>query len=380
MLSLTYSRFFNRVTQPFTKRATYSTTRDKPHLVLIDGPPVLSKGFHALRRRLYSLHNPPLPVSACFAYVKMVLKIMNEWRYDYIGACWDSPGPTWRHEIYPEYTSRLERMVEEVKIQYPLSQRGTEALGVLNVSVPGYESDDLISSIVAKAKKEKPELEVTIFTPSQDCLQLVQNDVYLYHLSNKFQKFLDEKTVETYYRVPPQHYSDYLALLGHRSQTIEIPRIKEGTASGLIQDFKSVANLIENIDKVPAPLRQQYLENKDPIQKQASLSKLKTTAPVPDLEQFKSKPIPKSKSDEYFKDLNFLSLIDFVSNHFINQQGTRSKRDPSSEKLQIENTLEQIFNTTHASPDAENIAIDEAKPRKVRKKGIRSKEENEANF
>ncbi len=72
----------------------------KPRIYLIDAHAYLHRAYHAL---------PPLtnaakePVGALYGFARMLILTLKKEKPDYIVVCFDSPGPTFRHEIYKEY-------------------------------------------------------------------------------------------------------------------------------------------------------------------------------------------------------------------------------------------------------------------------------------
>ncbi|MGD9496997.1 MAG: hypothetical protein AB7Y46_11920, partial [Armatimonadota bacterium] len=67
-------------------------------LLLIDGHSLFHRAFHAL---------PPLatsegqPTNAIFGFLQMLLLLLQEEQPDYAAVALDTPGPTFRDELYP---------------------------------------------------------------------------------------------------------------------------------------------------------------------------------------------------------------------------------------------------------------------------------------
>ena len=75
-------------------------TTGKKRLVLLDAHAILHRAYHALP----DFTAPDgQPTGALYGVVTMVLKIIEEFKPDYVVACFDLPEPTYRHEVYADY-------------------------------------------------------------------------------------------------------------------------------------------------------------------------------------------------------------------------------------------------------------------------------------
>jgi len=52
-----------------------------PRLILIDGTPMVFRAFYSVKDMIHE----GVSVNAVYGYTRMLLKIIREWRYDYIG-------------------------------------------------------------------------------------------------------------------------------------------------------------------------------------------------------------------------------------------------------------------------------------------------------
>ena len=88
----------------------------KKTLTLVDGSSYLYRAYHAL---------PPLtnrqgePTGAIFGVLTMLRKLKDQTKPDALIVVFDPPGPTTRHEYYPEYKANRGPMPDELKVQIP---------------------------------------------------------------------------------------------------------------------------------------------------------------------------------------------------------------------------------------------------------------------
>ena len=110
-------------------------------LVLIDGSSYLYRAFHALPSLTNSQGEP---TGALHGVLTMILKLLREEQPSHIAVVFDAKGPTFRHELFPEYKANREPAPEELKRQFGQCRRFVSALGLMNCADPLYEADDLI--------------------------------------------------------------------------------------------------------------------------------------------------------------------------------------------------------------------------------------------
>src|SRR6185436_14959580 len=113
------------------------------------------------------------------------------------------------------------------------------------------EADDLIASFIQKNSLNTSTI-FDIFTRDKDLLQLLDKNVNIL-------KYIDGKatlyTVESFqkeYNFRPDNYVDYLSLLGDNVDNIEgVKGIGPISAKKLIQQFQTVENIYQQINKLP---------------------------------------------------------------------------------------------------------------------------------
>ena len=86
-------------------------------LYLIDGHNVLYRTFFGLPR----LSAPDgTPTNVVLGTARILMKILREERPAAIAAVFDTPEPTHRHEIFPEYKANRLKVPEDLAAQIPL--------------------------------------------------------------------------------------------------------------------------------------------------------------------------------------------------------------------------------------------------------------------
>lgn len=228
----------------------------KPRLLLVDGNSLLHRAFHAL---------PPLmtsdgrPTNAVYGLATMLVSLLAQHPPDAAVVAFDSAGPTLRHQEFAEYKATRKEAPEDLAPQFPLARRLVQALGLALVEVPGWEADDLLSSLARQA--ERAGYAVTIVTGDRDMVQLVTEDTHV--LANlrgvADMKEYDRTQVQADYGLAPAQIADLKGLAGDTSDNIPgVPGIGPKTATKLLQEFGTVENLLARLDEV-TPARTQAL-------------------------------------------------------------------------------------------------------------------------
>ena len=116
---------------------------------LIDGTAYIHRAYHAIQ----SLSNSKgLPTNAIFGFTRILLKLMDGRSPQYGGIFFDAKGPTFRHEIYPEYKANRPAMPEDMAVQIPYIKKVTAAFRLPIFEVPGFEADDLIGTVAGRRR------------------------------------------------------------------------------------------------------------------------------------------------------------------------------------------------------------------------------------
>ena len=240
-------------------------TMGKKNLYLIDGTAYIYRAYHAIR----SLTNSKgVATNAVFGFTRMLLKLLEETKPEYVVMFFDVKGPTFRHEMYDKYKANRPPMPDDLSIQIPYIKEITKAYNIQIIEKTGYEADDLIGSFAKKAEKE--DFFVTIVTGDKDFVQLVTENVII--LDTMKDKITDIETVQSDFSgLFPKHITDIMGLSGDVADNVPgVPGIGIKTAVSLIKTYDSIDNIYENIDKVTGKKRRENLEN---YKDQAYLSK-----------------------------------------------------------------------------------------------------------
>ena len=230
-----------------------------PPFVLVDGSYFLFRAYHAL---------PPLTTStglqtnAIRGAISAIQKLMRRIQPTHMAVIFDTPEPTFRHQLSPIYKGDRPSMPDELSQQIPYLHNLIRALGIPLHTLPGAEADDVIGTLAKRA--EAKGYQVLISTGDKDMAQLVTDKVTL---EDSFKdKPMDVNAVFEKFGVWPNQIVDYLTLMGDTSDGIRgVPGVGAKTAAKLLTEYGSIGGILENVDKIKGKVGQSIKDNVEGI-------------------------------------------------------------------------------------------------------------------
>lgn len=222
-------------------------------LVLLDSHAIIHRAYHALPEFLSSGGEP---TGALYGLATMLMKIITDLKPDYIVACYDLPGKTFRHEAYESYKAGRVKADDALITQLKNSRHIFEAFSVPIYDSPGFEADDVIGTIVETLKKDKS-TKIIIASGDMDTMQLVDDKkVQVYTLKKGINDTImyDEEKVVERFGFAPSLIPDYKGLRGDPSDNIKgIKGIGEKTATALITACGTIEEIYKKISAKGGP-------------------------------------------------------------------------------------------------------------------------------
>ena len=279
----------------------------KKRLFLIDGMSQIYRAYYALP----SLSNSKgLPTNAIYGFTMMLRKLIASEKPDYLGVAFDSPERTFRHDAYESYKATRTAMPDDLTLQIPYITRLCEALHVPIVREPGFEADDIIGTLAAKA--EKTGLDVVIVTNDKDMSQLVTDRVKILRTERTGEmKMVDAKGVEEKLGVRPDQVIELLGLWGDTVDNIPgAPGIGEKGAKQIISQYGTIENAITHADEITRKnYRESLKTNVDLIRKSRELVTIACDMPIElDLKGLAFEAPDRRAAYELFSELEFAAL------------------------------------------------------------------------
>src|SRR6201991_3112352 len=282
-------------------------------LFLIDGNSLAYRAFFALPESIAT--SDGRPTNAIFGFASMLVKILTDYGQVPTVVVWDA-GMSGRKEISADYKAQRSTRPDLLKLQWPHLRPLVEAFGYRNISVEGFEADDVIAALTEQAKERG--VPVMVVTGDRDAYQLVDDGVRIMSTSRGVTdtKVYDRDAVVERYGIPPELIPDFIGLKGDTSDNIPgVPGIGDKTAADLLQRFGDLEAVLSSVDQISGAKRKQNLTNHA---EDARISKHLATA---------KRDIP----------LDGLDVADFVS-----QQPDRSRLREVSRESELREPLRRL--------------------------------------
>jgi len=279
-------------------------------LVLIDGHAILHRAYHAfpptLRTRKGEL------VNAVYGFTRMVLKVIEDLKPEYIAVAFDLPQPTFRHREFVGYQIQRPAMDEELKGQIERVKEVVKTLNIPIFSSPGFEADDVIGTIAKQAVK-RADMGVVIVTGDRDIMQLVDSQIKIYFPTRGFSeaKLFGDEDVEAFLGVRPDQIVCYKALVGDSSDNYPgVPGIGPKTAILLLKEYGCLDNIYEHLSQIKPAIAQKLKKGKESAALSQKLATVVKNAPVKlKLKACAVHDYDREKAVKLFEELEFRSLI-----------------------------------------------------------------------
>jgi|UniRef100_A0A7V6DNY2 DNA polymerase-1 len=270
-------------------------------LYLLDISSYIYRAFHAIRGLANSAG---FPTNAVFGVTNMLLKILRERQPQYLALVFDSKAPTFRHREYAEYKAHRPPMPDELVMQLPYIEKIIEGLNLPKLAMEGFEADDLIATLVRRAREKG--VAVEIVSGDKDLLPLVDEGVVMWDPMKNVR--FDPDVIKEKYGVTPPELVEVRALAGDASDNIPgVPGIGEKTALKLISRFHSLDQILAHLEDIKEKgLRTKLREHAEQARLSRRLVLLKDQVPLEvNLEDLRPGPPDRETLRRLFLELEF---------------------------------------------------------------------------
>ncbi|MFA4983803.1 MAG: DNA polymerase I [Candidatus Omnitrophota bacterium] len=218
----------------------------KERLFLLDATAFCYRAFYAIGGLSTSSGQP---TNAVYGFANMLKKIIKDRHPDFIAACFDVSRDTFRQKKFAAYKIHRPPMPEGLSSQMPFIRQLVSGYGIAVFEKEGYEADDIIATIAARAKEEG--LKVTVVSSDKDILQLVDEDTEVFNPYKDNGITYDAEKVRGAFGVSPSQIPDLIALMGDEADNIPgISGVGEKTAKALIKEFGSLESVLAHANRI----------------------------------------------------------------------------------------------------------------------------------
>jgi 5'-3' exonuclease len=269
--------------------------------LLVDAPSLF---YRALYSTPDSVKAPDgTPMNAAHGFFRMLARLVVDHDPDYIACASDDDWrPQWRVDLIPSYKSHRaesgsQQEQAEVKLapQVPVIYGFLEAMGLSVVGHDGYEAEDIIGTLAARAPGR-----VGIFSGDRDLFQLVEDPkcFVIYPVRGvSVVNLIDESYITEKYGIPGRSYRDFAVLRGDPSDGLPGVRgIGEKLAKSLVARYGTIEGIVEaaRVSEGKEVLRK-VMRDLDYVQRAYEVVSIPRDLPLPPLDLTRPRRVPETE-------------------------------------------------------------------------------------
>lgn len=195
-------------------------------------------------------------VGTIYRFFNMLNKVLNTVKPTHLIVCFDTPGKTFRHDIDSSYKANRIRTTDKEAIyeQFLEIRKIFDLIGIKHDNVKMYEGDDLIGTYLKMSKADNN----YILSGDKDVFQLISdNATVLFPIKGVSDLvYYDKEAFKNRFDIDVEDYISYKALVGDEGDNIQgVQGVGEKTAGNLLAKFKSVDNIMNNLNTEQKDIR-----------------------------------------------------------------------------------------------------------------------------
>jgi DNA polymerase-1 len=262
------------------------TDNQSKKLFLLDAYALIFRAYYAFIKNP-RVTSKGMNTSAIFGFLLALEEVLQKHKPTHIAVVFDTPAPTFRHEMFKDYKAHRDETPEDIRKAVPYIKSLIEAYKIPVIDYPGFEADDIIGTLARKASERG--FTTYMMTPDKDYAQLVSGNVFMLKPSRSGNESIlwgvDDIKKEFCVQKPEQ-VIDVLALMGDTADNIPgAPGVGPKTAMKLISEYGSVEELFRNTDKLKGKLKEIIENNREQIEFSKKLVTIEQYVPV-DLDEY----------------------------------------------------------------------------------------------
>ena len=326
---------------------------DKDPIILVDGSSYLYRDYHAL---------PPLtssknqPTGAIKGVISMIKRILIDHPDSPLAVVFDAKGKTFRHDMYSEYKANRPPMPEDLVLQIEPIHRIISLMGIKLIMISGVEADDVIGTLAEQARQKK--LDTVISTGDKDMTQLVCENVSVVNTMSG--ELLDEAGVKKKFGVDPDHITDYLALIGDKSDNVPgVDKVGPKTAVKWLEEYTDIEGVIKNAESIGGKVGENLRSSLDTLELAYELVTIKTDVELEiGIEDLKVQDPNADELTELYKELEFNSWLQEVPQKKPVQPAIDSSYKCISTKDDLDKLIKNASKAKTLALDTETTGLD----------------------
>jgi 5'-3' exonuclease len=276
-------------------------------------------------------------MGVCSMLNRLILNRILEGEQPRMILVFDSKGPSFRKDLYPEYKANRPEAPMDLIPQFDLIRQASAAYGIPVIEAPTFEADDVIATLAVQAQRDG--LDVHILSGDKDLMQLItprETAPYIHMIDPMSMSRVTYDEVLEKWGVGPEQLGDVLALAGDSADNVPgVPGIGPKTASILLNEYGTLEVVLEKADEIKQKSRREKLmAYADQARLSRTLVELVRTIPdnlmtLPEglLTDWRMEPLNSDRIVAFYDEMGFKDIKRRFQNQL--QRGTPHKPKPS---------------------------------------------------
>ncbi len=322
-------------------------------IILVDGSSYLYRAYHAL---------PPLttsknqPTGAIKGVISMIKKILIDHPESPLAVVFDAKGKTFRHDMYSEYKANRPPMPEDLVQQIEPIHQIITLMGIKLIMIPGVEADDVIGTLAEQARQKR--LDTVISTGDKDMTQLVCKNVSVVNTMSG--ELLNESGVLKKFGVEPKYITDYLALIGDKSDNVPgVEKVGPKTAVKWLDEFGDIDGIKSNAESIGGKVGENLRASLETLDLAHQLVKIKTDVELDlGIEDLKVGEPNSKELSKIYKELEFNAWLQEVPERQANSPKINKSYKCVTTKKDLKKVIKEASKSDTVAIDTETTGLD----------------------
>ena len=322
-------------------------------IILVDGSSYLYRAYHAL---------PPLttsknqPTGAIKGVISMIKKILIDHPESPLAVVFDAKGKTFRHDMYSEYKANRPPMPEDLVQQIEPIHQIITLMGIKLIMIPGVEADDVIGTLAEQARQKR--LDTVISTGDKDMTQLVCKNVSVVNTMSG--ELLNESGVLKKFGVEPKYITDYLALIGDKSDNVPgVEKVGPKTAVKWLDEFGDIDGIKSNAESIGGKVGENLRASLETLDLAHQLVKIKTDVDLDlGIEDLKVGEPNSKELSKIYKELEFNAWLQEVPERQANSPKINKSYKCITTKKDLKKVIKEASKSDTVAIDTETTGLD----------------------
>ena len=304
-------------------------------------------------------NNEGFSTSALYGFIRTIKKIITDFKPEYMAIVFDGEkGSASRKEIFSAYKANRAKAPLDLYAQFEKAFEFCTLAGLNPIKIDNFEADDTMAAIADLSKKNN--FISYLCTSDKDLMQLVDENTFVLQV-HKNNLIFDKNTVKEKYGVYPNQILDFLSIVGDNSDNIPgIAGLGPKGAIFLLEEFGSLDNIYNNLDKIAEKKKNILLSEKENAEISKKLATLNLDVKIPnEIDAYKIKKENSEKLKEFYKKMNFLSFLKDLENvPTFDFENKKEEYILINDEKSFYNLFENLKNQKEIAIDSETTGLD----------------------